>query len=165
MISKKRINNLLTKMYSISVLEVCGSLPRFLNFVPQEVNNKQELEEKLQYIKLYIENKMNEHGLVRGGWNYSILKQKQMSKLTAMGKTSFEKKLIFISYDFILNFPIEAIKNTILHEIAHALTPGHEHDDVWRNVAIQIGCDGKVFNDYGNLMKPALLICKNHIYI
>lgn len=33
-------------------------------------------------------------------------------------------------------------KNTILHEIAHALVgPGYGHNDVWRTKAIEIGCD------------------------
>jgi predicted SprT family Zn-dependent metalloprotease len=34
------------------------------------------------------------------------------------------------------------ITNTILHEIAHALTPGHKHDYVWRQKFIEIGGDG-----------------------
>ena len=35
------------------------------------------------------------------------------------------------------------VRNTILHEIAHALTPGHHHDRVWRRKAIEIGCTGE----------------------
>lgn len=31
--------------------------------------------------------------------------------------------------------------NTIRHEVAHALTPGHSHDDVWKECARNIGCD------------------------
>ena len=35
------------------------------------------------------------------------------------------------------------VKNTILHEIAHALVGrGHGHDHVWRAKAIEIGCTG-----------------------
>ena len=32
-------------------------------------------------------------------------------------------------------------KRTILHEIAHALTPGHKHDDVWRQMAETLGIE------------------------
>lgn len=34
------------------------------------------------------------------------------------------------------------ITNVILHEIAHALTPGHKHDYVWQRKFIEIGGDG-----------------------
>ena len=36
------------------------------------------------------------------------------------------------------------VKNTILHEIAHAVVgPQHGHNAVWRSHAIAIGCDGE----------------------
>jgi predicted SprT family Zn-dependent metalloprotease len=34
------------------------------------------------------------------------------------------------------------VRNTILHEIAHALTPGEDHGPVWKSVAKAIGCTG-----------------------
>lgn len=35
------------------------------------------------------------------------------------------------------------MRNTILHEIAHALVGVHHgHDDVWKAKALEIGCDG-----------------------
>lgn len=34
------------------------------------------------------------------------------------------------------------VNNVILHEIAHALTPGHHHDNVWRLQAKALGCTG-----------------------
>jgi len=37
----------------------------------------------------------------------------------------------------------EAIFDTIVHEIAHALTPGHNHDRVWKAKCIELGGDGK----------------------
>lgn len=45
------------------------------------------------------------------------------------------------------NVTYKSFYNIILHEIAHALTPGHGHDEVWQAVARGIGCDGKTFCD------------------
>lgn len=36
----------------------------------------------------------------------------------------------------------ESIKETIIHEIAHALTKGHGHDNVWRRKCIELGGTG-----------------------
>ncbi len=35
------------------------------------------------------------------------------------------------------------VKNTVLHEIAHALTPGTHHGPAWVQMARAIGCDGR----------------------
>lgn len=36
------------------------------------------------------------------------------------------------------------VRDTVLHEIAHALVgPRHGHDAVWREVAVRIGCSGR----------------------
>ncbi len=37
----------------------------------------------------------------------------------------------------------EKILDTILHEIAHSLTPNHHHDHIWKRKAISIGCNGE----------------------
>lgn len=49
------------------------------------------------------------------------------------------KRLITLSYDLTHWNSKEQVRDTILHEIAHALTPGHHHDDVWREMCIRIG--------------------------
>lgn len=36
-----------------------------------------------------------------------------------------------------------AIKDTIIHEIAHALTKGHGHDYVWQRKCVQLGGNGQ----------------------
>lgn len=36
----------------------------------------------------------------------------------------------------------ESIRDTIIHEIAHALTKGHGHDNVWRRKCIELGGNG-----------------------
>lgn len=37
----------------------------------------------------------------------------------------------------------ETVRLTVLHEIAHARTPNHHHDEVWRRECLAIGGDGK----------------------
>jgi len=58
------------------------------------------------------------------------------------GMCSYKDKCIILSGLHIDINPDVAIRNTILHEIAHALVGAtHGHDDVWRLKAAQIGCD------------------------
>lgn len=59
------------------------------------------------------------------------------------GRCSDRKRLITLSRYLVMMNPVRKTRDTILHEIAHALTPGHHHDAVWRAKAIEIGCDGK----------------------
>ena len=33
--------------------------------------------------------------------------------------------------------------DTLLHELAHARTPGAHHGPVWKNAAVEMGCTGK----------------------
>ena len=35
--------------------------------------------------------------------------------------------------------PWSTVKDTVLHEIAHALTPGHHHDKVWKAKCVELG--------------------------
>ena len=62
----------------------------------------------------------------------------------ALGLCKYSSKLIEISiYMLWGNASNEVLENTIRHEFAHALTPGHHHDETWKAVAKKIGCDGK----------------------
>ena len=37
----------------------------------------------------------------------------------------------------------EVVRKTVIHEIAHANTAGHHHDEVWRAECIRLGGDGE----------------------
>jgi hypothetical protein len=83
-----------------------------------------------------LRTKLNEHGLQ----NWSIrLNQDAHSRF--LGLCSHKDKCIILSAHHIDIHPSPDVVNTILHEIAHALTPGHAHDGVWSAKARQIGCD------------------------
>lgn len=40
------------------------------------------------------------------------------------------------------------IRDVILHELAHAIVGvHHQHNDIWKNVALEIGCSGQVCSE------------------
>lgn len=55
------------------------------------------------------------------------------------------------------------VKNTILHEIAHALVGiGNNHNHIWRQKAIEIGCTGeRCSSDVVNIKKNYIGTCPN----
>ncbi len=55
----------------------------------------------------------------------------------------------------------EEVKDTILHEIAHALVgKAHHHDDVWRAKALEIGCSGRRCHDLQFTPPRYLVTCE-----
>lgn len=50
---------------------------------------------------------------------------------------------ITISYSLACMNTWEEVRKVVLHEIAHARTPGHHHDRVWVRECLAIGGDGK----------------------
>ena len=92
---------------------------------------------------------MNEHGLIKEGWFYRFGKSKRQ-----FGSCNYLTRRITMSIPLTRLNSEEYVKNTILHEIAHALTPYHRHDSVWKRKAIEIGCDGsRCYSD--NVIRPS----------
>lgn len=78
------------------------------------------------------------HLLYRDGWRFEFDNAKRR-----LGCCNFTYKTISLSKAITLINDESIIRNTILHEIAHALVGrGHGHDWVWRQKALEIGCDG-----------------------
>lgn len=63
---------------------------------------------------------------------------------TVFGLCDYEKETIFLSKVLNSVRDIEQIKNTILHEVAHALTPYNGHNDVWKKLFISMGGSGEI---------------------
>lgn len=80
---------------------------------------------------------MAEHGLTDKGWRFEFDNAKRR-----FGCCHTSRRLITISRHLTeLNNPL-VVYNTILHEVAHALTPyDRGHGREWRQVARGIGCD------------------------
>ena len=81
---------------------------------------------------------MFKHGLIRDGWSFDWSQAKTM-----LGKCSHRKRVIYLSEPITRSNDEARVKDTILHEIAHALVGhGHGHNHIWRAKAISIGCSG-----------------------
>ncbi|MCG9129725.1 SprT-like domain-containing protein [Candidatus Poribacteria bacterium] len=70
------------------------------------------------------------------GWNFAF----DLAPARA-GICRYKERQITLSVTYCLKATKAEIRNTILHEIAHAIVgPKHGHDIVWKNVAVKIGC-------------------------
>jgi predicted SprT family Zn-dependent metalloprotease len=79
---------------------------------------------------------LSEHGL--HDWSAALDRAK-----TRAGACRFGRRQITLSAALTRLHSEVEVRDTILHEIAHALAgPGHGHDEVWRAIAVQIGCSG-----------------------
>lgn len=59
------------------------------------------------------------------------------------GYCKWREKVISMSRHLIPSMDDADVLDTLLHEIAHALTPYEYHSPVWREKAISIGCSGE----------------------
>lgn len=76
------------------------------------------------------------HGLK--DWGVRLNSQ---TDLRYVGLCSHKDKCIILSAAAVELHPEPEVLNTIRHEIAHALTPGNGHNEIWASKAKEIGCD------------------------
>jgi predicted SprT family Zn-dependent metalloprotease len=68
-------------------------------------------------------------------WSFRLNRRK-----TEMGVCLFGPKVIQLSVHFLKLNGSEAVRDTLLHEIAHALVgPGYGHGPVWKRKCLEIG--------------------------
>lgn len=75
------------------------------------------------------------HGL--RSWSFQFDRARRRA-----GATHFQKQLITLSPYFMENFSEAEVRDTILHEIAHALAgPGAGHGPKWKKICQEIGAN------------------------
>jgi SprT protein len=73
------------------------------------------------------------HGLC--DWSFAFNRSKRQ-----MGCCQYGPKVIELSRHFVERNTSDLIRDTLLHEIAHALVgPGHGHDVVWKAMCLRVG--------------------------
>src|SRR5947209_15308840 len=79
------------------------------------------------------------HGL--DGWTFAFNRRKR-----AMGYCYYGSKTVELSVYFVESNPDAVIRDTLLHEIAHALVgPEHGHDRAWKEKCLELGAKPERF--------------------
>lgn len=95
---------------------------------------------------------MDEHGLI--GWSIVWDNARKRG-----GQCRYNTRTISLSRLIVPTWEDAEIRNVLLHEIAHALTPGHSHDAVWRRKLISMGGDGSRTHSNATVPGRWLAIC------
>lgn len=75
---------------------------------------------------------MDQHGL--SGWRFKLSRSKGI-----FGTCYPRRQVITLSGPLTEINSEGHVRDVILHEIAHALTPGHQHDATWKAKAVELG--------------------------
>ena len=118
---------------------------------------KQELETLFNhYISKYPE---------LSGWKLTYHNRKN-----CLGICKYIEREISFSNQYLSVMNEHGVRMTIIHELAHALTPHHHHDKVWRNKCIEMGgngervaCDDYYIGGFEGLMKVKNSISKYYL--
>lgn len=70
------------------------------------------------------------------GWKFKFDSAKRR-----FGQCNYSKRYISLSKPLTIANDEDEVRDTILHEIAHALTPGHGHDHIWKSICRSIGAN------------------------
>ena len=98
---------------------------------------------------------MQAHGL--SGWRIKLDHARRRA-----GQCDYSAKVISLSRHYVRYAEEAHIRDTILHEIAHALVgPHHGHDAVWRQQARQIGCTATRCHTLSFAKSRWLMTCPN----
>lgn len=92
---------------------------------------------KLRDARALAKELMSLHGLT--GWSFTFDRA-----VKRLGLTLYREKTISLSRQLTALNDDKQVRNTLLHEIAHALVgTSFGHGDVWRSKALSIGCNGQ----------------------
>jgi len=81
-------------------------------------------------------------------YNLSAMEIKFTDAKGVLGKCSEDGHCIWLQKNHCIHGDISRIETTILHEIAHALTPGEGHGIEWQKKALELGLSFQHNNRY-----------------
>ncbi len=103
--------------------------------IPREIAEQREL--RVESISRTAKELIDVHGL--DGWRFRFDHSTRRA-----GCCNYRDRLITLSINLAIHGSEADIRDTILHEIAHALVGRkHNHDAVWAAMAREIGCSGE----------------------
>jgi len=104
---------------------------------------------ELTAVRALGERLLAEHGLTEWRLRFDNAKRRA-------GACRFDARTISVSRHLMALYDEDDVRDTVLHEIAHALVgPEHGHDAVWRATAHRIGCSGRRLVDADAPRPPA----------
>ena len=83
-------------------------------------------------------------------WSFKFDRSK-----VSFGKCYYAKKQISLSQYLVELNEEDEVRDTILHEIAHALTPGDGHGPLWKAMCVRIGANPARCYDAETVRSPA----------
>ncbi len=98
---------------------------------------------------------LEKHGLHAWKFRFDYAKRR-------FGSCDYRKRTITLSKHLTLLNPKSEVKDTLLHEIAHALTPGDNHGPKWQAKCLELGARPMRCYETEEVNSPApsyLLVC------
>ena len=93
---------------------------------------------------------LRQHGLAQDGWTIGFDRATKR-----FGACWYNRKTITLSSALLPHRDDDAVLQTLLHEVAHALTPGANHGPVWLRKAREIGYTGDRCSDEREAVEAA----------
>lgn len=99
--------------------------------------DNQEPQNMIAAIEKFAHETLKQYGLTEKGWKVEWMKKK-----SALGTCNYVNKTILLSATVLPINDFDVARNTVLHEVAHALAgPGSGHGNRWKTEAIRVGAD------------------------
>jgi predicted SprT family Zn-dependent metalloprotease len=116
----------------------------------------------LSHAKTLFETEMHQHGLVQRGWKHRFDEANKQ-----FGSCQITKKIISLSRPLVVLNSEEEVRDTILHEIAHALAwerhgENCHHDHRWKAICREIGARPEATYD-DEVVRPDLPWLLRHV--
>src|SRR5947209_9044949 len=103
----------------------------------------------LQELTAMASQEMAKHGLQ--GWTFALANTRRQ-----LGVCKYRWKRIELSEYYATHSPRESVRDTLMHEIAHAIAgPAARHGPAWKAVALRLGATPRACDDgQASVVKP-----------